>query len=559
VSATQSGTCSLDVGTTGTPLQIRNAYTNALSTGSASYPIANFIATLVYDAHLGFWIKHGGDSGLVNQGLASGWPYEDIIRLCGEVGAHPHICMPHLALDPMTDFVSQCAAFFRNNGPSWMVPRFEGPNEQWNNRYFSNGYGSALGTSYGWSDPVNNWYGKVMSTIGQDISAAYSADRTKYQVLAGVQTGLSGGSSANRLDSVAYVGSTPQTGYTATAAKNWVTTLCVATYITPKSYNTGTETTQATAMAGKTFDGNISGTTLTVTNVNASASYPFASGDTVYGNPVFFDDGQVVKGTTITSVPTTLTITSITQANPGIVTVSGGTPPVDGTRIYIAGAAASMTQLTDGWYTCGSPSGSTFTLQSNAKPPSNRNTTAFSAYTSGGTIQVAGPFTISTSQTVSAREMSAVTDPTQAVTFLNSVNDPTGTFTVPACAIIYSNWKTYASGRGVNRMCAYEGGYSPDLTAVGNSSADFLRTASKYQTGLFQYEYTNCKNFTSLTGGGFTAEFVSAFEITADPFANGYSNAVWAILEDIYSPVNSVRFESYRIFNTKKRRLTIST
>jgi hypothetical protein len=312
-------------------------------------------------------------------------------------------------------------------------------------------------------------------------------------------------------------------------------------------------------MAGKTFDGNISGTTLTVTNVNASASYPFASGDTVYGNPVFFDDGQVVKGTTITSVPTTLTITTITQTNPGIVTVSGGTPPVDGTRIYIAGAAASMTQLTDGWYTCGSPSGSTFTLQSNAKPPSNRNTTAFSAYTSGGTIQVAGPFTISTSQTVSAREMSAVTDPTQAVTFLNSVNDPTGTFTVPACAIIYSNWKTYASGRGVNRMCAYEGGYSPDLLAVGNSSADFLRTASKYQTGLFQYEYTNCKNFTSLTGGGFTAEFPSAFEITADPFANGYSNAVWAILEDIYSPVNSPRYESYRIFNTKKRRLTIST
>lgn len=77
----------------------------------------------------------------------------------------------------------------------------------------------------------SNWYGRVVSLNGQAVSAVYSGDTTKYDVLCGVQTGAgitNAEGSAPRLDSTSYVltGGSP--------AYNWVTEGTWAQY-----WNTG--------------------------------------------------------------------------------------------------------------------------------------------------------------------------------------------------------------------------------------------------------------------------------------------------------------------------------
>ncbi len=76
-----------------------------------------------------------------------------------------------LAIDPATDFMPSLAQFCRDNGPSWMVPRFEGPNELWNNAggFYQTGYANAKATAYGWGADFHNWYGKVLSVLGQAV------------------------------------------------------------------------------------------------------------------------------------------------------------------------------------------------------------------------------------------------------------------------------------------------------------------------------------------------------------------------------------------------------
>ena len=106
-----------------------------------------------------------------------------------------------MTADPITDYPIQLATYLKSNAPSWMVPRFEGPNETWNFDYPVATYFSNKAQVY-WSafDRIN-MYGKVVSVLGQAISTVYSADRTKYQVLCGVQTGngsFTGGTSQSR-------------------------------------------------------------------------------------------------------------------------------------------------------------------------------------------------------------------------------------------------------------------------------------------------------------------------------------------------------------------------
>jgi hypothetical protein len=88
---------------------------------------------------------------------------------------------------------------------------------------------------------------------GQIVSNAYSADRTKYQMIFGVQTitGQSmGATTANndRMASTQYVGqaAAAQSPYTKSAASSWVTGLCAACYWTPGLQGTTWETTAAT-------------------------------------------------------------------------------------------------------------------------------------------------------------------------------------------------------------------------------------------------------------------------------------------------------------------------
>ena len=220
-----SSACTLNVNDIGA-IPMRNACGDSLF--SQERPKANRYCTLVYDRDLNVWLKHGGDVARGNVGLSNGAPPEIMVRLCDEVGMHPWFCQPYLTADPITDYMSSLAVYCREMGPSWMVPRYEAPNETWNS---ANGF---YATRYGWNKAFarwgvkfdhHNWYGMVLSTLGQAVSAAYGKDRTKYQVICGVQT-LSGATSSNndRLNSTRYV----KDG--GSAAKNWATHVACANY-----------------------------------------------------------------------------------------------------------------------------------------------------------------------------------------------------------------------------------------------------------------------------------------------------------------------------------------
>jgi hypothetical protein len=255
-----NGPCTLDVNGM-RPIPILSAYSDGLSAGGNSFPVGGTwqsIGTLVYDADLNAWIKQGGDTGRGSAGLSNGCPPELMVRLCAEVGAHPYFVTPPLAIDPATDYMPSLAAFCKSSSPSWMVPRFEGPNELWNAAagFYSTGYAKAKAHSYGWGADMHSWYGKVMSTLGQAIALAYDGDRTKYQVLCAVQTvrgsSPSGTIACNdRLVPKKYLAQSrpAQTPYTKTPASKWVTHVACAQYITPNEYNTTQEQSDAAAFA----------------------------------------------------------------------------------------------------------------------------------------------------------------------------------------------------------------------------------------------------------------------------------------------------------------------
>lgn len=236
----------LNVGSTGAIL-VRDSYSNYLDFFGNSYVVAGKLFTAVYDATLNSWIKWGGDASLGDAGLYNGVPLTLCARLAAELGAHAWFVAPHLSMDPISDLMPTIAAYCRDNMPFWMVPRYEGPNELWNNAggFFQTIYAYNKSAAYGWgTNNANDWYGKVISTLGQGISAVYSADRTRYEAVAGVQTGFYGSTSAAdaRLKSTQYVSSG------GSAAYNWVTAICMATYFSA-SFSGSTESDLSTAYA----------------------------------------------------------------------------------------------------------------------------------------------------------------------------------------------------------------------------------------------------------------------------------------------------------------------
>lgn len=396
--ASASGPCTLNVNGTGA-INILTGYAAPL--GNTTYPIGGTwqsFATLVYDATLNAWLKHGAETS-GSGGLENGCPPELMLQLCAEIGAHPYFLTPPYAIDPATDYMPSLAAYCRANAPSWMVPRFEGPNETWNYAYgfVATSYAAAKATAYGWGADVHNWYGKSLSVLGQIVSTAYSLDRTKYQVLCGVQTATAttqgGAASSNpRLQSTKYVhqSAAAQKPYSKTPAANWVTHVCCAQYVSPAQYGTSQETAAAAAYAAAT------------------------------------------------------------------------TPAA---RQAVADAYAT-------------------TVTANA-----------------------------------------------------------GSFTLPKVATLYANWKAWALANGIERMCGYEGGYSPDYT--GNSALDALRAASKLSSVLQAATTGNYDNFTNLSDTRFTAEFPSCFELSGpSPSTNA-----WAVLEDVYQSPTPPQWNAIVAFN----------
>jgi hypothetical protein len=249
----------LNVGSTG-DIEIKDSYTNVLSKGGNSYPVANRIATFVYDTSLNAWIKYGGDVALNSKGLINGAPLDVMFRLAAEIGAHPWWNQPPLAADPATDFMTATATYNLNNAPAWMMPRFEGPNELWNNHGGFNQtiYATNKALAYGWTD-YNDWYGKTCSVMGQNIAAVYGVLKANvktqklYQMILGVRGGAAynnGVSEANeRAESSAYLAqaAAAQSGYIKDRACAWVTHMCTATYWNPSGADGALEDSLITA------------------------------------------------------------------------------------------------------------------------------------------------------------------------------------------------------------------------------------------------------------------------------------------------------------------------
>lgn len=242
----------------GTTKNIRDRAGDATSTGNNTRPTSGRLGTLVYDQTLDCFIKIGGDLADGTTGLNNGVPPEVMLQVATKLGAHPWVPTPYLAADPLTDFMPSMAAYFRDNGPSWMIPRFEGPNELWNNA------AGFYGTRYAWnkanvywgvSNGHHQWMGKTMSVLGQAISTVYSGDRSRYWVIVGVQTGtacadglppcaVSGTSGSDqRLLSANWIASGPnEAPYSHAAgvgeAYRWVTHVAPANYVNGARYRT---------------------------------------------------------------------------------------------------------------------------------------------------------------------------------------------------------------------------------------------------------------------------------------------------------------------------------
>jgi hypothetical protein len=260
VDATPSGTCSLNVDGSGA-VNILDSYANALSTGGNSYPkalaygVAGFYnyATLVYNSAIPAWIKQGGDIAAPASGLNNATPPQLGLLLAQRVGAHPWFTMPMQSMDPMTDYVTQLATYCRDNAPSWMVPRFEPPNECFNNfgGFFNNSNCIRRNIAYGWPsggpEDYVHVYGKFASTMGQDLQTVYgtgAANRAKYVFLASGQTTSAAGSpttAANIFTSARYVAQVPaaQAGYIKAPASNYLHGVSVANYYAPSNYRDG--------------------------------------------------------------------------------------------------------------------------------------------------------------------------------------------------------------------------------------------------------------------------------------------------------------------------------
>jgi hypothetical protein len=193
-------------------------------------PTINRMATLIYDSVMDAWINTGGDTEWYDRGVSGGMAVEWFVQLCNEVGAHPWFLIPHHAADPFSDYSASLAQYCKDNLAAGLIPRFEISNEVWNtaNGYPQTNWAIARETARGTaSDYVHEWYGRATAKLGKAVSTVYADDRTKYQVICGVQAYGGTTAQAKRLTSPAYV---TETGVPGDAARYWVTHLSPANY-----------------------------------------------------------------------------------------------------------------------------------------------------------------------------------------------------------------------------------------------------------------------------------------------------------------------------------------
>jgi hypothetical protein len=347
--------------------------------------LANRFGTLIYDEDLEAWLKQGGSIAQGDtRGVQGGVPVSLMLQLCNEIGAHPWFHVPHWALDPPTNFATQlataCKTYADANAP-WMVPRFEPANEVWNT---AQGFNQ---TRYGWNkanarwasvQDTHNWYGRVLSLMGEAISDVYADDRSRYWVICGIQTSSTPSNSAARLESTRHVAD----GGGNTPSEDWATHVAPANYFSPTlsttaelalahEYNAG-DTEEKAAAAAELIDS---------LSVNAAFGVPYV-GDlmaawkawaTSYDMALTYYEGGYSPD--YLSSNNTGTITGASKAAQCVLTITTTQKPPVGSDVSIA-SVGGMTELNGNTYEVVAVNGNSVTI--------DVDSTGFTTYTSGG-------------------------------------------------------------------------------------------------------------------------------------------------------------------------------
>ena len=105
----------------------------------------------------------------------------------------------------------------------------------------------------------------------------------------------------------------------------------------------------------------------------------------------------------------------------------------------------------------------------------------------------------------------------------------------------------------MNKLCGYEGGYSPDLYSPAGNAINTLRSASSYSDKVGKYNLQSYINFYGLSDGSFTAHFGSNYlmsgTITPDDAGVIRYGSVWMMLQDIYMQPRPSQWKSMMLIN----------
>jgi hypothetical protein len=576
--------CSLNIGGTGAK-NILNEYSNPLSFGGDSYPVGGSyksLATLIYVAALQAWIKQGGDTASGNQGLNNGVPPELMLRLCAEVGAHPYFISPHHALDGDTDYMPSLAAYCRDNAPSWMIPRFEGPNELWNTfsgfyaAHFANARQAVInGSQVPGGVLTTTTYSASALVYPTDVDGAAWSSGTKYSkitfstagnsFIAGsrVAFGNAWGGISILNNNQGYVG-----GVNIGGDPNTITvTIPYSTSMPDGAPTSGTYTSGGTITPNVGDFHNWYGGAMSKLGQIVSAAYDadrskyqvICGVQTANGATAGDRNNNIPRLDSTSFVrrvpPSGLTATPAKDWVTHLATAQYFTPSAHGTAAE-TGAGGYAEDYAGVAFT-GSISGTTLSTSSPfgtiAAGQTIRGIGVDGAAVAPNTTITGGSgssWTVNNSQTVASMPMVGGADLTAPIDYADTVNSGSGAYTLTKCAILYVNWKGWAQGFGIQKMCGYEGGFSPDISnSNGNSSVDRLRAASKYAPNLQTYLTTTFNDFIGLTDGTFTAEFPSSYLLSSNPYINGYTQQVWDVATDIYQTPNSPQWDAVVAFN----------
>lgn len=224
-------------GTTCTPVLTQSGV--ALGTQNFPSQIYNHWSTLTYDLGLNAFLLANNQNS--NSGLQGGYPTEWFVRCANDIGAYPWLVQPPYSMDPPTDYAVQQSSYTVTNLKPGIVAVFEPTNELWNYGFFNTQYADNkefLRTGNNFDH--DNWYGRVVSQMGQTISSTYGANRNLYKVEAcmppneGIPT-KGGGGADNRVASPEYVAAG------GSAAYNWITDICINGYYQSSYAGTVTE------------------------------------------------------------------------------------------------------------------------------------------------------------------------------------------------------------------------------------------------------------------------------------------------------------------------------